>query len=76
VLDQLANSGARPQREFHFQLLGPLLDDKFSNMSLLLSRKLPAFTAFLTSFFGLDGSKTAGLVKVDGGPHRWPAQAG
>jgi hypothetical protein len=32
----LAHSGAGPQRELHFQLLGPLFDDQFLNMGLLL----------------------------------------
>ena len=61
-LDQLADRRTRPQRELHFQLLGPLFHDQLLNVSLLIGRRFPAFPAFLAPVFRLDGRKTAMLL--------------
>src|SRR5208282_4537701 len=75
-LDQLANGGTRPQRELHFQLLGPLCDDQLLNMSLLLGREAAALAALLAARLRLERGHAARLVEIDRRANGRPAQTG
>ena len=53
-LDQLADRRARPQRELHFQLLGPLFHDQLLNVRLLIGREVSGLRRFsCPASFGL-----------------------
>jgi hypothetical protein len=75
ALDELHDRTARPQRELHLQLLGPLVADGASHRRLLLGAEQPSVTSTATPSRWLDRRPAAGDEQVDRLAHRRVAQS-